>query len=140
MIDREAIEARLARGHNAALGVRYNAHGKDWSEMVLDYDPELASDWAEGPLASGPIIAMMDLATSFAVWIRKGSFTNQATLDLRVDYMRPARSHRPVFGRGECYHVTRTIAFVRGVAYQDDHHDPLAHVAGTFMFLEGPAL
>ncbi|WP_176593108.1 PaaI family thioesterase [Sphingobium sp. EM0848] len=140
MIDQRAIEERLARGHNATIGLRYAAHGGDWAELVLDYDIGLTADWDEGILASGPIITMMDLATSFAVWIRKGDFTNQATLDLRVDYMRPALPRQPVFGRGECYRLTRSIAFVRGVAHQGDVADPVAHVAGTFMFLDGATL
>jgi acyl-coenzyme A thioesterase PaaI-like protein len=140
VIDRSAIEARLAQGHNAAIGVQYVAHGDDWAEFMLGYDVGLAADWSAGILASGPIITMMDLATSFAVWIRMGKFTNQATLDLRVDYMRPAVPRFAVVGRGECYRITRNIAFVRGLAHQGDTSDPVAHVAGTFMFLGGAAL
>ena len=39
-------------------------------------------------------------------------------------------------GHGECYRITRSISFVRGQAHDGDPADPLAHVAGTFMFLE----
>ena len=42
-----------------------------------------------GILASGPIISLMDMATSLAIWVRLGRFRHQATLDLRVDYLRP---------------------------------------------------
>ena len=38
-----------------------------------------------------------------------------------------------MIGRGECYRLTRAIAFVRGQAHDGDPADPLAHVAGTFM-------
>lgn len=140
MIGRLEIEDRLAHGHNAAIGVRYSAHGADWAELILPYDVGLAADWSQGVLASGPIITMMDLATSFAVWLRKGHFTNQATLDLRVDYMRPAIPGTDVIGRGECYRLTHNIAFVRGLAHQGNAVDPVAHVAGTFMFLGGATL
>lgn len=58
----------------------------------------------------------------------------QATLDLRVDYLRPATPGKTVIGRGECYRITRAIGFVRGQAHDGDPADPLAHVAGTFMF------
>ena len=44
-----------------------------------------------GIIASGPIVSLMDMATSLAIWIRLGQFRHQATLDLRVDYLRPAR-------------------------------------------------
>jgi uncharacterized protein (TIGR00369 family) len=87
-------------------------------------------------LASGPIITLMDMATSVATWCRRGAIRPQATLDLRVDYLRPARPGATVFGRAECYRLTRRIAFVRGVAHDGDESDPVAHVAGTFMLTD----
>ena len=81
----------------------------------------------------------MDMAASFAVWIRRGRFVAHATLDLRVDYLRPARPGQTVIGRGECYRLTRSIAFVRGQAHDGDPADPIAHVAGTYMNLDAAA-
>jgi acyl-coenzyme A thioesterase PaaI-like protein len=71
------------------------------------------------------------------VGLKLGEFRPPATLDLRVDYLRPATPGKTVVGRGECYRITRSIAFVRGQAHDGDPADPLAHVAGTFMALEG---
>jgi acyl-coenzyme A thioesterase PaaI-like protein len=88
-------------------------------------------------MASGPILALMDMAASVGVWLRLGRFHVHATLDLRIDYLRPATPGRTVIGRGECYRITRSIAFVRGMAHDGDASDPLAHVAGTFMAPEG---
>lgn len=135
--------ARFARligghGHNGLLDLRYVAHGPDWAEMRLPYHPRLIGDPETGVLASGPIVSLMDMATSMAVWIRCKRFQPQATLDLRIDYLRPARPGCDVIGRGECYRVTRRIAFVRGQAHDGDPGDPLAAVAGTFMFTEAP--
>jgi acyl-coenzyme A thioesterase PaaI-like protein len=56
-----------------------------------------------------------------------------ATLDLRIDYMKPATPHREVRARAHCYKMTRHVAFVRGVAFHDDEADPIATSAGTFM-------
>ena len=92
---------------------------------------------ATGILASGPIFTMMDMATSMSIWLKRGSFQPQATLDLRVDYLRPAEPGKEVFGRGECYHLSRSIAFVRGQAHDGDPERPIAHVAGTYMFTAG---
>ncbi len=124
---------RHPMGHGGALGLRYGAHGDDWCELVLPFDPRLIGDVDRGVLASGPIIAMLDMATSVAVWMKRGGFVPHATLDLRVDYLRPATAGRAVIGRGECYRITRSIAFVRGIAHDGDPGDPVAHVAGTFM-------
>jgi uncharacterized protein (TIGR00369 family) len=123
-------------GHGGALGMRHHAHGDDWVELALPYDPRLIGDPASGVLASGPIVTMMDMATSLSVWVKRGFFAPQATLDLRVDYLRPATPGKTVIGRGECLRLTRSIAFVRGVAYDESIDDPLAHVAGTFMLMD----
>ena len=122
--------------HRDLLGLRYHAHGADWVELALPYDAALVGDVASGVLASGPILTMMDTATSLAVWTRLGTFRAHATLDLRIDYLRPATPGCTVFGRGECYRITRSISFVRGQAHDGDPADPLAHVAGTFMFTD----
>ena len=137
-IDAQTLFGMLASwGHNDRLGLRYIAHGDDWSELALDYDARFTMDAASGILASGPIITLMDMATSLAIWVRTDRFTPQATLDLRIDYLRAAIPGRTVIGHGECYRVTRRIAFVRGYAHDGDAADPVAHVAGTFMFTDG---
>ena len=123
-------------GHGGALGIDYVAHGLDWVELSLPYDEKLIGLPVTGVIASGPIISLMDMATSVAIWIKLDRFRHQATLDLRVDYLRPAAAGKTVIGRGECYGVTRSIAFVRGIAHDGDPADPVAHVTGTFMFTD----
>lgn len=122
-------------GHSGVIGIRYRAHSDDWAELQLPYDERLIGDTATGIIASGPIVSLMDMVTSIAIWVRLGTFRMQATLDLRVDYLRPATPGKTVIGRGECYRVTRNVAFVRGQAHEGDPDDPIAHVAGTYMFL-----
>lgn len=121
-------------GHGGALGIDYLDHGTDWAALYLEYDERLVGMAESGIIASGPIISLMDMATSMAIWIKLGRFQHQATLDLRVDYLRPAMPGRRIVGRGECYRLTKSVAFVRGVAYDGDPADPVAHVSGTFMF------
>ena len=131
--DVQRFTARGFGGHGGRLGIAYHAHGPDWVELALPWHADLVGDAENGVLASGPIVALMDMATSFAVWQKKGVFAPHATLDLRVDYLRPAAPGRTVIGRGECYRLTRAISFIRGAAHDGDPADPLAHVAGTFM-------
>jgi uncharacterized protein (TIGR00369 family) len=123
-------------GHSGHLGMEYAAHGDNWVELKLPYTLDLVGDIDSGVIASGPIISLMDNATSLSVWTAIGAFRPQVTLDLRVDYMRPATPGKAVIGRGECYKVTRSMAFVRGVAHDGDPDDPVAHVAGTFIHVE----
>jgi uncharacterized protein (TIGR00369 family) len=128
--------ARLG-GHYAALGLEYHAHGQDWVDLALPYADALIGDPERAVVASGAVVAMIDVAASAAVWLRVGRFVAHATLDLHVDYLRAATPARTVIGRGECYRVARRIAFVRGQAHDGDPADPIAHVAGTFMAPDG---
>jgi len=133
------VQMMSAMGHSGVLGIDYAGHGEDWVELSLPYDPRLIGDPETGILASGPIVTLMDMATSLSIWVKSGAFRPQATLDLRVDYLRPATPGKTVIGRGQCHRITRHIAFVRGQAHDGDPEDPLANVAGTFMFT-GPAM
>ena len=123
-------------GHGGTLGIDYVDHGPDWAELSLPYDEKLIGMPDSGIIASGPIISLMDMATSVAIWCRLDRFRHQATLDLRIDYLRPATPGETVIGRGECYAATRSVAFVRGIAHDGDPADPVAHVTGTFMFTD----
>lgn len=120
--------------HHRQLGIRYCRHGDNWVELELPFAPHLLADPDYGILASGPICALMDSAVGFAAFVTRKAMEPHATLDLRVDYLRSPRSGATLIGRGECYRMTRQIAFVRGVAHDGDPDDPVAHVAGTFMF------
>jgi uncharacterized protein (TIGR00369 family) len=120
-------------GHGGALGIAYRGHGEDWVELALPYDKKLVGMPESGIIASGPIVSLMDMATSLAIWIRLGHFRPQATLDLRVDYLRPATPGKTIVGRGACLAVKRSVAFVRGTAHDGDEGDPVASVTGTFM-------
>ena len=136
--DPERATSMMTRhGHGGWLGIDYHAHGPDWVELALPWRAELVGVAETGVLASGPIISLMDNATSMAVWTLAGRFTAHATLDLRVDYMRAAVPGKTVIGHGECYKLTRTIAFIRGIAHDGDPRDPVAHVTGTFMATHG---
>jgi uncharacterized protein (TIGR00369 family) len=121
-------------GHNRLIGSRYHDHGEGWCELALPWREDLVSDVETGILASGPILTIMDMATSMSIWLKTRIFQPQATLDLRIDYLRPAEPGKTVIGRGECYHVTRSVAFVRGQAHDGDPARPIAHVAGTYFF------
>lgn len=124
-------------GHSGWLGMEYRAHGKAWAEIELPWSERLVGDPASGILASGPIISLMDNSMSIAVWTVGGNFVPHATLDLRIDYMRAAKPGQTVIGHGECYKLTRTIAFVKGIAHDGDPDDPVAHAIGTFMATAG---
>lgn len=124
-------------GHTGWLGLRYCDHGDDWVELELPWREDLLGEPDREVLASGPIFSLMDMASGMAIWQTSGVFVPIATLDLRVDYQRAARERSAVRGRVECYRTTRSAAFIRGIAYDADPDDPVAHVAGVFMTITG---
>jgi uncharacterized protein (TIGR00369 family) len=124
-----------SRGHNGFLGVEYQAHGPDWIELALPWREDLVGDVETGVLASGPIISLLDNATSISAWVRHGAFRPQVTLDLRIDYVRSAVPGRKIVARGECYQLRKSMAFVRAIAHDGDINDPVAHAAGIFIII-----
>ena len=59
----------------------------------------------------------------------------QATLDLRMDYLRAAAGTCDLIGEAHCYRMANHVAFVRGICHQGDADDPVAHMTATFALL-----
>ena len=125
----------LARrvGHGKALGLEYRGSGPNWMELSLPWREELVGVPETGVLASGAIVSLIDTASGGSVWMKLGYFVPIVTLDLRLDYMRPATKGETVIARCECVKLTRQIAFIHGVAHGGDPERPIAHSAATFM-------
>jgi uncharacterized protein (TIGR00369 family) len=99
----------------------------------LPYAAHLVGNPDTGVLHGGGITALLDAASGACVFLKIMKPVPVATLDLRIDYLRPAEPPRDVLARAECYHITRNVAFVRAVAYHDDPANPIASSVGTFM-------
>lgn len=123
-------------GHTGFLGMEYRKHGANWIELALPWREDLVGDPETGVLASGPIVSLLDNATSISVWALRSAFHPQVTLDLRVDYVRAAAPGKTVIAWAECYQLKRSMAFVRGIAHDGDIADPVAHAAGIFIQVE----
>jgi len=123
------------KGHNAMLGIRYHAYTEQWLELEMPWHERLVHDPATGLLASGPVMALVDNALGSSIYLKRGGYLPQVTLDLRLDYLRKAQAGKSMVCRAECFSLSPTIAFTRGVAFEDTPDDPVCHVAATFMLL-----
>jgi uncharacterized protein (TIGR00369 family) len=119
--------------HNVALGLVVVSMTKAEAVMRLPYHAKLVGNPDRGVLHGGAITSLMDACSGAAVFMALREPTPIATLDLRIDYLKPAEPPRDVVSRAYCYRVTRNIAFTRCVAFHDDEADPIASSAGTFM-------
>jgi uncharacterized protein (TIGR00369 family) len=131
----ELDEVLSSKGHNALLGHRYNAHSPEWLELAMPWQEGLVGDRASGAFAAGPMMALMDNATGVSIWLRRGGYLPQVTVDLRVDHLRPPQRGAALICRCECYKLTPKLGYSRGFAYETSPDDPVAHVAATYMLL-----
>jgi uncharacterized protein (TIGR00369 family) len=119
--------------HARALGFELTDvdRGRAWGRAPFRAD--LVGDPARGAIAGGVITALLDNLCGVAAIAALDAPTSTATLDLRIDYMRPAAPGRDILAEAHCYKVTRSVAFVRAVAFDETADDPVAHVAAAFM-------
>ncbi|MDQ2066810.1 PaaI family thioesterase [Xinfangfangia sp. CPCC 101601] len=115
-----------------ALGLQIEALGDGRAEIVMPYHPQLIGDPATGVIAGGAVSTLMDTASGAAVMSHPQASGVTATLDLRIDYMRPATPGQAIRARAECHHVTRSVAFVRVTASDEDEARPVAMATGAF--------
>ncbi len=116
-----------------ALGFTTLEIGDGVAILKVPYRPEIVGDPETGVIAGGVVTTLLDHASGQAVHASMDTWTSIATLDLRIDYMRPAEPGLDVLARAHCYKLTRSIAFVRAVAYDRDPEDPVATAQATFM-------
>jgi uncharacterized protein (TIGR00369 family) len=99
----------------------------------VPYRTEFVGDPSSGVLHGGIATTLLDSTGGAAVLSAIGKPVALATLDLRIDYLRPSRPGSTLFARVECYKKTRNVAFARGVAYDARESDPVAAMAATYM-------
>ena len=115
-----------------ALGVSVTqtAKGRAWGKVP--YRAELVGDPDTGVIAGGVLTTFLDQLCGAAAILAMDQPTIVATIDLRIDYMRPAQPGRDVLAEAQCYKIGKTIAFVRATAYEDTPDNPIAHVTSAF--------
>lgn len=116
-----------------AMGLELTKVERDRAWGKAPYRPEFVGDPDTGVIAGGVLTAFLDQVCGTAVIAAMDEPVIIATIDLRIDYMRPATPGRDVLAEAHCYKIGKSVAFVRAVAYEDDPENPIAHAVSAYM-------
>ena len=125
--------------YNQALGMKLNSLSADWCALALPYREDLVGNLETGVLHGGVITALQDVTYGVSVLYHLGKYRSIATLDLRIDYLKPATPGKTLIAGAVCYKTTAQFAFVRGATYHDTPDNPIATSLGIFMFTDSRA-
>ncbi|WP_417273406.1 PaaI family thioesterase [Celeribacter halophilus] len=137
--DRTKIARQFIEGlpHCNALGMSLSSIGEGEAEILMPYAEKLIGDPETGVIHGGAVSALMDTCAGAAVMSHPEAGLATATLDLRIDYMRAAKPGATVTAHAICYHMTRSVAFVRVSATDGSSEVPVAAATGAFTVERG---
>lgn len=147
---KQIFEERIV--FNRVLGIRVDHLGPDGVRAEIAMRRDLIGHYAYNRLHGGVISAGLDAMAGLAVMAAIGArhmdeppaqrlqrFARLGTIDLRIDYLRPAKPRSGITAEAHCYKLTRSIAFVRAQAWDESADDPVATAQAAFMLTGAPA-
>jgi uncharacterized protein (TIGR00369 family) len=126
--------------HATAIGMVVVDVRPDEAWIKIPYAENLVGNPETGVVHGGVITTLLDNVAGIAVMAALEEAISIATLDLRIDYMKPATPGREILSHAHCYKLTQNVAFARCVAYHDDPKDPIATAVGSFMLAANRSL
>lgn len=114
------------------LGLTVTDAGEGELTLCLPYSRQIIGNPDTGVIHGGAITTLMDTASGSVILCALEEFELCPTLDLRVDYMRPAQPDEPVYARAQTYRITKNIIFTRCEAFQAGG-ETVANCVATFM-------
>ena len=114
------------------LGMRFRSVASGSVVMEVPFRPELIGNPVLPALHGGVVSSLLDTCGGAAVWslLRRGD--SVSTVDLRVDYLRPARPET-LIGVGRVIRVGNRVGVAELRAYHPDDEDrPVAIGTGVY--------
>jgi uncharacterized protein (TIGR00369 family) len=113
-----------------AFGIEVVTVANARAEMTMPFSKTLAD--GHGALHRGTLVTLLDTTCGLAIFSALGSLRPIATIDLRVDYLRPIPAGSGLRAVVECTGWTDGVAFIAGRGYAPGDELPLATVSGCF--------
>ena len=138
---RPAIKYAMERnGHGAALGFKLDKISRGETSLIFPYKEETVGNPITGVVHGGVIVSLLDTACGCAAMTVLGTPSVTPTMDLRLDYMRPAEPYKSIYVEAKVYRKSSTVIFCRGLAWQDDREKPIAHCVANFMRVDAKSV
>jgi uncharacterized protein (TIGR00369 family) len=115
------------------IGLTYLGFGDKRICTGLRWDESLVGNAETGIVHGGVITALIDETAGGASVLATEHKFSVATIDLRVDYMRPAEPNQHIYCTAHIYKLTQRVAFFNAEAFHNDPSHPIAMGTGTFM-------
>lgn len=103
------------------------------ASMRLSPQPWMFADDGGGEICTSVLYSLADSASGLAVFAEAQELTPIATLDLRMDYLRPAGGNRDLLAVATCRHLTEEIAFIHCEVFCNGDSKPVATGSATFV-------
>lgn len=133
--DRQAWAEAFISGipYAVASGMTLVETGPGHASLLLPARSTWTGDAERQLIHPGCLSVLADTACGVAVGCALDELEPFATLDLRMDYLRPPVAETDLVCRAECHRLSRSVAFVRGELMQPGQSEPVATVYATFM-------
>lgn len=119
--------------HFCEMGIEVVALGTHESRTRMVPRPFMLATADSDLLHPGAIFSLADSACGTAVMAALGDLRAIATLDLRVDHLRPATVASALEARMRCTQRSEHIVFVEGEILREEDGVAVAKVLGTFI-------
>ena len=116
-----------------ASGMTLTDIGPGRASLLLPARSTWTGDAERQLIHPGCLSVLADTACGVAVGCAMEQIEPYATLDLRMDYLRPPVAETDLVCHAECHRLSRSVAFVRGELMQPGQSEPVATVYATFM-------
>ena len=103
-----------------ATGLKIIEVTKENCKAKVSFNPALIGNKEKGTMASGVLVTLLDQLCGTAAMAALANPVGVATLDMRIDYLGSPKAGSDYYAIAECYRVTKTIAFVRAFAFDDE--------------------
>ena len=104
---------------NRLLGIQGESASVGACVLVLAVRPEFVGDFRRPALHGGVLSSLIDTAGGVAAWSALGAHVSISTVDMRVDYLEPARLGGPLRADAQLVRKGNRVCHVRIAVTQD---------------------